>query len=80
MLRSAGGEAQSGAVGSLEEKGHRVRGLLAAPDNQMGKDAMTDFGLTAINYMPAQNTGGAGSFSFGQAAATDIDGTARGDA
>jgi hypothetical protein len=49
----------------------------AAPDNQMGKDAMTDFGLTAINFTPAQ-TNGAGSFSLGQAAATDIDGTARG--
>jgi hypothetical protein len=50
----------------------------AAPDNQMGRDAMTDFGLTAINFTPTQNNGGAGGFSFGQAAATDIDGTARG--
>jgi hypothetical protein len=50
----------------------------AAPDNQMGKDAMTDFGLTAINFTPAQTNGGAGSFSLGQAALTDIDGTARG--
>lgn len=48
-----------------------------APDNQMGKDAMTDFGLAAINFTPTQN-GGAGSFSIGQAAATDIDGTVRG--
>jgi hypothetical protein len=50
----------------------------AAPDNQMGKDAMTDFGLTAVNFTPTQSNGGAGSFSFGQAGATDIDGTARG--
>ena len=50
----------------------------AAPDNQMGKDAMTDFGLTAVNFTPTQNNGGAGAFSLGQAAATDIDGTARG--
>jgi hypothetical protein len=50
----------------------------AAPDNQMGKDALSDFGLRAINFMPTQNTGGAGSFSLGQAQATDIDGTQRG--
>jgi len=50
----------------------------AAPDNQMGKDAMTDFGLTAINFMPTQNNGGAGSFSIGRTAATDIGVTARG--
>lgn len=52
----------------------------AAPDNQMGKDAMTDFGLTAINFTPTQNNGGAGSFIIGQAAATDINGAAMGRA
>ena len=50
----------------------------AAPDNQMSKDAMTDFGLTAVNFTPTENNGGAGSFSFGQAGATDIDGAVRG--
>jgi len=50
----------------------------AAPDNQMGKDAVADFGLKAINYTPVQTDGGAGGFSFGQAAATDINGTALG--
>ena len=50
----------------------------AALDNQMGKDAMTDFGLTAVNFTPTQSNGGAGGFSFGQAAATDINGAVRG--
>ena len=51
----------------------------AAPDNQMGRDAMTDFGLRAIDFVPTQNNG-AGSFSLGQAAATDINGAAMGRA
>jgi len=50
----------------------------AAPDNQMGKDAMADFGLAAIDFVPAQNDGGAGSFGVGQLAGTNIDGTAIG--
>jgi hypothetical protein len=50
----------------------------AAPDNQMGKDAMADFGLTAIDFVPTQNGGGAGSFSMGQLAGTNIDGSAIG--
>jgi len=50
----------------------------AAPDNQMGKDAMTDFGLTAIDFVPTQNNAGAGSFSMGQLAGTNIDGSAIG--
>lgn len=50
----------------------------SAPDNQMGKDAMTDFGLKAINFTPIQNNSSAGAFSLGTAALTDIDGTARG--
>jgi hypothetical protein len=50
----------------------------AAPDNQMGRDAMIDFGLRAIDFTPAQTNGGAGSFGLGQAAATDINGTAMG--
>ncbi len=49
-----------------------------APDNQMGKDAMTDFGLSAIDFVPTQNNGGAGSFSMGQMAGTNIDGGAIG--
>jgi hypothetical protein len=50
----------------------------AAPDNQMGRDAMTGFGLAAIDFVPTQNDGGAGSYSVGQAAGTNIDGTAIG--
>ena len=46
----------------------------AAPDNQMGKDAMTDFGLGALDFVPAQNDSGAGSYSMGQMAGTNIDG------
>jgi hypothetical protein len=49
----------------------------AAPDNQMGRDAMTDFHLTAVDFIPT-SVGGAGSFSLGQAAATDINGAAMG--
>lgn len=49
-----------------------------APDNQMGKDAMTDFGLSAIDFVPAHNDGGAGGFSMGLAAVTDIDGAVAG--
>ena len=36
---------------------------------------MTDFGLSAIDFVPTQNGGGAGSFSMGQLAGTNIDGT-----
>jgi hypothetical protein len=50
----------------------------AAPDNQMGKDAMTDFGLAAIDFVPTQNDGGAGGYSVSQFADTNIDGTAIG--
>jgi hypothetical protein len=50
----------------------------AALDNQMGKDAMTDFGLGAVDFVPAQNGGGAGSYGPGQAAGTDINGKAIG--
>ncbi len=50
----------------------------AAPDNQMGKDAMAEFGLRAVDFVPAGNDGGAGAFSIGQAAATDINGAAMG--
>jgi hypothetical protein len=39
----------------------------AAPDNQMGRDAMTDFGLTAVNFTPTQNDGSAGTFNIGTA-------------
>jgi hypothetical protein len=47
----------------------------AAPDNQMGKDAMTDFGLAAIDFGPPQNDSGPGSYTTGQMAGTNIDGT-----
>jgi hypothetical protein len=50
----------------------------AAPDNQMGKEAMREFGLHAVDFIPARNDGGAGAFNIGTAAVTDIDGTARG--
>lgn len=64
-----------GSVGSKEKE---FQVATAAPDNQMGKDAVTDFGLRAIDYTPAQGAGSAGTFNIGQAAATDTDGTARG--
>lgn len=51
----------------------------AAPDNQMGRDAMTDFHLTAVDFTPASEAG-AGGFSLGQAAATDINGAGMGRA
>jgi hypothetical protein len=47
----------------------------AAPDNQMGKDAMSYFGLAAIDFTPTQSDGGAGGFSLTQAAATNTDGS-----
>jgi hypothetical protein len=47
----------------------------ASPDNQMGKDAMIDFGLSATDFVPAHNDGGAGGLSLGMAGGTDIDGT-----
>lgn len=50
----------------------------AAPDNQMSKDAMADFGLTAIDFAPVERNGGAGGFSVSQAAGTNIDGSAIG--
>jgi len=50
----------------------------AAPDNQMGKDAMTDFGLSAADFTPGRAPGTDGAFSMGQAQATDINGVARG--
>src|SRR5215469_9254888 len=46
----------------------------AAPDNQMAKDAMRDFGLTAIDFTPTQKDNGAGSFSTGQLQTTRVDG------
>jgi hypothetical protein len=50
----------------------------AAPDNQMGRDAMTDFGLAAVDFTPQRAAGDAGGFNMGQAALTDIDGSAKG--
>ena len=50
----------------------------AAPDNQMGKDAVADFGLPTIDFTPANNGGGAGGFSVTQTTATSIDGTSFG--
>jgi hypothetical protein len=50
----------------------------AAPDNQMGKDAMSDFGLSAIDFTPTKNDGGAGGFSLTQPGGTNTDGTAFG--
>jgi hypothetical protein len=47
----------------------------AAPDNQMGKDAMTEFGLAAVDFVPGHSDGGAGGFSTVQAASTNVDGT-----
>ena len=50
----------------------------AAPDNQMGKEAMHEFGLHAVDFTPAQNGGGAAAFNLGAAGITNIDGTAGG--
>jgi hypothetical protein len=50
----------------------------AAPDSQMGKDAMRDFGLTAVDFTPTQNAGQDAAFDIGGPGATDIDGTPRG--
>jgi hypothetical protein len=47
----------------------------ASPDNQMGKEAVSDFGLSTVEFDPSQNgDGGAGAFSAGQLAGTNIDG------
>jgi hypothetical protein len=51
----------------------------AAPDNQMGREAMTDFGLGAVDFTPAQSGGGAaGAFSFGGPGSTSIGGQSQG--
>jgi hypothetical protein len=52
----------------------------AAPDNQMGLEAMADFGLGAVDFTPAQNDGGAGGFSVSQLGGTNVDGNAFGRA
>jgi hypothetical protein len=49
----------------------------AALDNQMGRDAMADFGLTAEDFEPSQS-GGAGSFSVSQGSGLDISGKQNG--
>ena len=72
---TANGAWVSASVGPREKLFQIVT---AAPDNQMGKDAMTAFGLGAIEFTPAQSDGGAGAFNVGAAALTDIDGTAKG--
>jgi hypothetical protein len=46
----------------------------AAPDNQMGKDAVTDFNLPVTEFTPGQKGGGAGGFSMSQFGGTNIDG------
>jgi hypothetical protein len=50
---------------------------IAAPDNQMGKDAESYFGLSATDFEPTRNDG-AGSFIAGQQSGTNIDGSAIG--
>jgi hypothetical protein len=50
----------------------------AAPDNQMGKEAMREFGLHAVDFTPARNGGSAGAFNLGQPALTNINGAALG--
>jgi len=50
----------------------------AAPDNQMGKDAVREFGLPTEDFTPAYNDGGAGGLALSRVSATDIDGTAGG--
>lgn len=63
---------------SVGDKERQFEIATAAPDNQMGRDAMADFGLKAIDFTPAQAGGGAAAFNLGAAALTDIDGTAKG--
>jgi hypothetical protein len=63
-----------GSVGSTQRE---FQIATAAPDNQMGKDALADFGLRAIDYTPNENVGGA-AFNLGTAAMTGIDGSALG--
>jgi hypothetical protein len=46
----------------------------AALDNQMGKDAMTDFGLTAVDFTPTTSDGGAGAFGSAGMSAVGPDG------
>lgn len=64
-----------GSVGGTERE---FQIATAAPDNQMGKDALADFGLRAIDYTPKENVGGASAFNMGTAAMTGIDGSALG--
>ena len=52
----------------------------AALDNQMGKDAVTDFGLAAVDFVPSNTDGGAGGFSAGRQSGTGIDGSSTGRA
>jgi predicted aspartyl protease len=47
----------------------------AALDNQMGKDAVTDFGLGVTDFVPSDSGGGAAGFSSGSAAFTDPGGS-----
>lgn len=47
----------------------------ASPDNQMGKDAVADFGLGTTDFTPAHNDGGAGGFSLTGNSNTNVDGT-----
>ena len=49
----------------------------AALDNQMGRDAMVDFGLSAVDFTPSR-TGGAGSFGVSQGSGIDISGNQNG--
>ena len=50
----------------------------AALDNQMGKDAMTDFGLTAVDFTPTHTAdGGAGSYGSAGMSAVGVDGKAQ---
>lgn len=50
----------------------------AAPDNQMGRDAMESFGLSAVDYTPRQDPEQQAGFGISQANATFIDGTQQG--
>jgi hypothetical protein len=46
----------------------------AALDNQMGRDAMNNFGLSAVDYTPSQSADDIATINIGQSQGTDISG------
>jgi len=75
-LTVAGDAAWVPAAVGTQEKQFQID--TAAPDNQMGKDAVAEFRLPTMDFVPAHNDGGAGGFSLADSASTNIDGKAFG--